>query len=373
MAGPSRDPSPLRGPLFAGLGAALLLAGIAGALAWLTGGAADPVRASAEITTQVEAVELAELAQAPADPFAQGPGEEVSLPGVTDTETALEAAPPAAPERRQGPRAPVSGVYEPGPGGPLPVIAADGRRPDTVYAKAFDAVEDAPTIAVVVGGLGLSESLTRRAIETLPSEVTLGFAAYTENLQDWIDAARADGHEVLIELPMEPFDYPNNDPGPHTLLADASEAENRRRLQSLLARGAGYAGVANYLGARLGASQEPLAAIFSELEARGLSIFHDGSGRRPVLQGAARAAGAKLALADRVVDGDPDPSSIDQRLLELEALALQNGTALGSGFAYPATVDTVAAWAESLAARGYQLAPASHVMAVRQANAGPET
>ncbi|MFP4520140.1 MAG: divergent polysaccharide deacetylase family protein, partial [Oceanicaulis sp.] len=210
-------------------------------------------------------------------------------------------------------------------------------------------------------------------IETLPGEVTLSFAAYTDILQDWIDEARADGHEVLVELPMEPFDYPNNDPGPHTLLAEASPEENRRRLLTLLSRGAGYAGVANYLGARLGAAEAPLAALFTDLEARGLSVFHDGSGRRSVLEGAARTSGARLALADRVVDGDPDPAAIDARLLELEALALQNGTALASGFAYPATVDTVAAWAEDLTARGYQLAPASYLLHLRRGGDGQET
>lgn len=366
MAGPSRDPSPLRGPLLAGLGAAIVLAGGVGALAYLAGGAPEPVRAMAEITAPA-----APVAEAPLDPF-EDTGDAVSLPGVSDTQAALEAPPPA-PEPARGPQTPAPGLYEPGPGGPLPVIAPDGRRPDGVYAKAFDGVADAPTIAVVVGGLGLSESLTRRAIDTLPSEVTLSFAAYSDNLQDWIDAARADGHEVLIELPMEPFDYPNNDPGPHTLLVDASAEENRRRLLTLLSRAAGYAGVANYLGARLGAAPEPLQAVFSELEARGLSVFHDGSGRRPVLETAAEAAGARVTLADRVVDADPDPSAIDARLLELEALSLQNGTAFGSGFAYPATVDTVAAWAEDLAARGYQLAPASYLMTLRRSEDGPET
>jgi polysaccharide deacetylase 2 family uncharacterized protein YibQ len=372
MAGPSRDPSPLRGPLLAGLGAAVLLVAGTGALAWLAGGEPGPAGATADISTR-EPIVVAEAVAEPVDPFAQASAEEVSLPGVTDTETALEAAPAQPAPQTRGPRAPVTGLYEPGPGGPLPIIAADGRRPDSVYAKAFDGVTDAPTISVIVGGLGLSRSLTQRAIDTLPSEVTLSFAAYSDNLQDWIDAARADGHEVLIELPMEPFDYPNNDPGPHTLLAEAGPEENRRRLVTLLARGAGYAGVANYLGARIGAAQEPLTGVFADLEARGLSIFHDGSGRRPVLEGAAETAGAKLALADRILDGDPDPASIDARLLELEALALQNGTALGSGFAYPATVDTVAAWADALASRGYQLAPASYLMTLRQAESGPET
>ncbi len=380
MPKPVKSPSPLRTPLLAGLGAAVLMAGGAGALAWLSGADPEPISASADIQRPEPIVLAAAEVEPPADPFADAPTEGVSLPGVTDTETAL-AAPPATPEpepnvpdQRVGPRAPLPGLYEAGPGGaPLPIIAADGTRPDAAYAVDFEDAPGAPTIAVVVGGLGLSERLTAHAIETLPAEVTLSFAAYSENLQGWIDRARADGHEVLIELPLEPFDYPNNDPGPHTLLADAGESENERRLTWLLSRASGYAGVANYLGARLGAERDAMTHVLGLVEARGLSVFHDGSGRRVVLESAARQADARVAIADRVIDTDPDPDAVDRRLLELEALALQNGEALGHGFAYPATVDTVALWAEALAARGYQLAPASVLMERRQAREDAET
>ena len=381
MPEPAEKASPFRAPLLAGLSAAVLLATGAGVLSWLAGGEPEPVRASAEIARDAETrLAVVDIEAAAGDPFAEGPAEDVSLPGVTDTETALGAAQPPEtqpdPTRRSvsAPPAPAPGLSEAGPGeAPLPIIASDGTRPDQGYASTFDGAASAPTIALIVGGLGLSERLTERAIETLPSEVTLSFAPYADDLQGWIDRARADGHEVLIELPMEPFDYPNNDPGPHTLLAEASDQENERRLLWLLSRAAGYAGVTNYLGARLGADREALAGVLSKLEARGLSVFHDGSGRRPVITAAARETDARLAIADRVIDVDPAPPAVDRRLLELEALALQNGDALGVGFAYPATVDTVASWAEDLGARGYQLAPASFLMQVRRAREEPET
>ena len=369
MARLDTDRFPLKGPLLAGLGVALaLIAGVA-ALTWLAGGPAPTISASADIAGQPDVLAAAEIEGARSTPFGDEEVEDVSLPGVRDTADALNAADPgaepAAPATPQAPPAPLPGLYENGPGGPLPVISASGERPDQAYARDFDGAENVPTVSVIVGGLGLSQSLTERAIEVLPAEVTLSFAPYSDNLQDWINRARADGHEVLLELPMEPFDYPNNDPGPHTLLVDASTQENTRRLVWLLSRAAGYTGVVNYLGARLGAAQGPMTEVFTELEARGLSIFHDGAGRRAVLEQAGRQARARMTLADRVVDSDPTPRAIDGRLLELEALALQNGSALGSGFAYPATVDTIASWAEGLDGRGYQLAPASFVMQIR--------
>lgn len=267
------------------------------------------------------------------------------------------------------PRAPIAGLTEPGPGGLLPVIGPDGTRPSRAYARPFHGDPAAPTIAVVVGGMGLNRAVTEAAINDLPPEVALSFAPYTEDLQAWIDRARDAGHEVLIEAPMEPFDYPNNDPGPHTLLADGSAEENGRRLAWLLSRTTGYFGVTNYLGARFSASQDALRLLFSTLEHRGVAFLHDGAGRRSSIEAAANATDIEYAIADRILDEDPTPESIDERLLALEALAIQNGAALGTGFAYPATVEQIAAWAANLDLRGYQLAPPSAVMARRRIEA----
>lgn len=361
-----KKPSPLRTPLIAGAGAATLCVALAGAAALL--GSQSPPAVGARASLPERAVDGAVMAEA-AEPeiptvFAGTPAEDIALPGVAETEAALNAPTPVI-EERVAPQAPLPGLYEPGPGGPLPVISASGLRPDRAYARPFDGDPSAPTVAVVVGGLGLNRALTTEAIDELPAEITLSFVPYARDLQAWVDRARADGHEVLIELPMEPFDYPNNDPGPHTLLAEASDTENAQRLDWLLSRAAGYTGVINYLGSRLGANETAMSHVFGVLERRGLSVFHDGSGRRPVLEAAQAASGARLALVDRLLDANPEASAIDERLLQLEALSLQNGTALGLGSPYPTTVASLAAWADSLPARGYQLAPASFVSRIR--------
>ncbi|RKQ96565.1 divergent polysaccharide deacetylase family protein [Maricaulis maris] len=265
--------------------------------------------------------------------------------------------------------APIAGLTEPGPGGPLPIIATNGTRPSRAYARPYHGDPGAPTIAVVIGGMGLNSTVTEAAINELPPEVALSFAVYTRDLQSWIDRARAAGHEVLIEAPMEPFDYPNNDPGPHTLLADGTAEENERRLAWVMSRATGYYGVTNYLGARFSASQGAMRQVFGTLEARGVAFLHDGAGRRSTIEAAADATDIEYAVADRILDEDLSPDAIDERLLALEALAIQNGSALGTGFAYPATVDQIRDWAVSLDLRGYELAPPSAVMARRRLEA----
>ena len=255
------------------------------------------------------------------------------------------------------PQSPIVGLSAPGPGGPLPIIAADGRTPWKSYARPF-ADNGRPKVALVIGGLGLNARATRDAIERLPPEITLSFVPYADGLQGWIDLARANGHEVLLEIPMEPLDFPDNDPGPYTLMSGDQPAQTVQRLEWLLSRASGYFGVTNYLGGRFVQSDKGMTAFTQDLRQRGLAFIDDGSAAK-------RAPGIPRASAAHIVDDQLDGDSIDRQLLTLEAQALQTGSALGSGFAYPLTIAQVQKWAASVGQRGYALAPASAVMSGR--------
>jgi polysaccharide deacetylase 2 family uncharacterized protein YibQ len=255
----------------------------------------------------------------------------------------------------QGPglaQAPIAGLTAPGPGGgPLPIIAADGRTAAEAYARPFTP-NGRPKVSVVIGGLGLNAQTTRAAIETLPGEITLSFAPYAEGLQGWIDLARAHGHEVLLETPMEPADYPANDPGPYTLIAANRPEDTVRKLEWLMSRASGYFGLSNYLGARFVESDQAMSTFNAVLKARGLAFVDDGLASR-------RAGPIPRASADRVIDDELSAGAIDAQLRALENGAAGRGQSLGSGFAYPVTITQVRIWSAGLQARGLQLAPAS--------------
>ena len=258
--------------------------------------------------------------------------------------------------------APAPGLYEPGPGGPLPIIATDGRTAMQAYARPFNDEETRPIIALMITGLGLAEETTNGALAALPPEITLAFAPYSDDLQASVDTARAEGHEVVLELPMEPFDYPANDPGPHALLTRAEPRENVRRLEWLMARASGYFAVTNYLGARFNASEQAAAPVLSTLRRRGVALLNDGESPTKTLAVAAARRNTPFAAADRRIDVEPNTLAIDDELLRLEAVALQHGHAFGVGSAYPVTITEVANWARTLDAKGYVLAPVSAVL-----------
>jgi len=242
--------------------------------------------------------------------------------------------------------------------GPLPKIAPDGREPWQVYARPFTAPKGkSAKVSIIMAGLGLSKTQTLAAIQQLPGAVTLSFAPYARNLEDWIVQARAAGHEVLLELPMEPEDYPQNDPGPHTLLTTLSTPDNMERLNWLLGRFPGYVGVTNFMGAKFTANEQKMLPIIQSLKERGLLYLDAKTNRKSVAARIAKELKVPLATNNRFIDREASRVSIDARLYELERIAKSVGAAVGLAFPYPVTVERLAAWVATLEKKGITLAP----------------
>jgi polysaccharide deacetylase 2 family uncharacterized protein YibQ len=287
----------------------------------------------------------------------EGSGDGEYGASITDTEISSNAPSASTPLVK----APDAGFFERTPSGDQPKDSADGRTPADVYARPFAPQPGVPKISLIVGGLGLKQEHTLAAINELPPEVTLSFVPYANDLQTWINRARAAGHEVLLELPMEAYDYPNVDGGPHTLLTSSKPEDNLRRLNLLMSKASGYFGVTNYQGAKFATDARAVAPVVKALSDRGLAFVHDGAAARSALPQAAKDVNLTFSIADRIVDAEPSADSIDRELLQLEALAIQNGAAIGVGYAYPVTIDTFRHWTQGIKAKGYQLAPASAV------------
>lgn len=256
----------------------------------------------------------------------------------------------------------VDKITETGPYGPLPKIAEDGSRPLDVYAAPVPRTAiDSPKIVLIVTGIGLSQTGTESALRELPPGVTLAIAPYGSSLDRWVRRARQAGHELLLQLPLEPFDFPDNDPGPHTLLTKLSPAQNLDRLHWLLSRATNYVGVVNYMGARFTAAHEPLTPLIEELAGRGLLFFDDGSSSRTLVPEIGGALGAPFLQADIAVDPVSTAEDIDSRLMQLESLGRSSGLAIGVATALPITIERIADWARGLEARGIYLVPPSYV------------
>ncbi|MBK1839883.1 divergent polysaccharide deacetylase family protein [Azospirillum sp. YIM B02556] len=262
--------------------------------------------------------------------------------------------------------APVPGLVEDSRNGPLPRIAQDGRKPWQVYARPFPATDKRPRIAIVMSDLGLSGVTTGNALAKLPPGITLAFLPYAERLDDWVERARTKGHEVMLSVPMEPLNYPRDDPGPNALLTMLGSDRNMERLEWSLGKAVGYVGITSTTGSKFTASPAAMQPVVDALKARGLLLVDARVNPKSVAGPLANLAGVPRALGDRVIDRDLSRGAIDDQLRELEEIAKTNGAAVGFASPYPTTIERLNLWLTSLADRGIALAPASAVVNIQK-------
>ena len=256
-------------------------------------------------------------------------------------------------------------LLEPSRYGMIPV-AADGLKSFRAYAAGSDADRAAigkkPIIAIVMTGLGVGAAKTTDAITNLPGAVTLAFTPYGSDPGKLVERARAQKHEVLLQVPMEPFDYPDNDPGPQTLLTTLSAEQNADRLAWHMSRFQGYVGIANFMGARFVATEAAMQPLVKEAARRGLAWLDDGTAPRSIAGVIAEGQAMPFARADVSIDTVPTPAEIDRALAKLETLAKERGTAVGVASALPISIERIASWARQLEARGLALVPLTTAM-----------
>jgi len=243
--------------------------------------------------------------------------------------------------------------------GPLPVIGKDGRAPWRVYSRPFSRLDTRPKIAVLVTTLGISENATKSAIKMLPGSFTFSFAPFSKKIAAWIDESRAAGHEVLIDLPMEPLEYPQSDPGPHTLLTSVPIDQNLRQLGWVLSRATGYIGVSTYMGSSLASKPRVLNPILAEIKSRGLMLVDTREAPIDVPENIAKEIGLTVASSSLLIDDELSVKHIDQQLAKLEERARKDGAALGVARPYPVTLTRLKEWSDTLKKKNIALAPVS--------------
>jgi hypothetical protein len=245
---------------------------------------------------------------------------------------------------------------------PRPPTVREAAQPAWLrYSRPFDANDRRPRVAVIVSELGLSSAATTAAIQQMPADISLAFSPYADSLDHWIGLARAAGHEVLLNLPMEPINFPANDPGPRALLTSLSAQQNLERLDWVLGRINGYVGVTNHMGSRFTTMPEAIKPVLSAINDRGLMFVDSRASTRSIAAKLASDIGLPRAINDRQIDQEASRSAIDNRLTEIERIARENGSAVAMAQPYPVSLERLREWLPTLETKGLVLAPITAV------------
>ncbi len=332
---------------------------------------APPANAKPAPTPPGGAKPEAASVEAPATPGEETPSVIAGIPALNAPGVA-----PGAPERfiATGDAGPATAGGRPRlvdpPLPPTDRVAVSAPPPR--FAALRDAKKEAPAaapastakIAIVVRGLGLSQSATEAAITKLPAAVTLAFSPYARNIKTWMDRAKAAGHEVLIEVPLESKDFPAQDPGPLGLLTTLELKDNTERLDAVLKTGAGAIGVFDAQGTKFRENAQSITPMFAKLKEQNLFYVQGSPGVRM------GDAYVSTAVADVVLDERPFRAAVDARLDYAERLARYQGSVVASVQAKPVSFERLILWLEQAQKKGIALTPISTVL-IRSEIAAP--
>ncbi len=246
--------------------------------------------------------------------------------------------------------------------GPLPVIAADGRQPWLEYSRGFKRADRKPRIALIISNLGLSETYTKAALELLPEDITLSFSHVAPRLKTWVREARQKGHEILLDIPMEPIGFPKNDPGRATLLTSSNEVENLNRLEHIMKQAGGYVGLLGTLGTKFMLHSETFLPVLKSIKQRGLIYVDSRSTSRSLGPELASSIQLPKAFNNVFVDREPSQEKIKNKLAELERIALKRRFAVGIAQPFPITIEILSQWTERLKTKQIALTPITAIV-----------
>jgi polysaccharide deacetylase 2 family uncharacterized protein YibQ len=342
------------------LGVLLILGGLGAIVGWLVVNAEHAIKAREALHPTISVDVLAEGEPAPKNSSRDASQPPMTAEGGSETAEAMAERPNEAGDAP--PSNPLAGVVDPAlveqtDDGPLPSISGDGRQAWVEYSAPFDKTDRRPRLAIIVANLGLSPGTTEAVMDALPPEVTLSFSSIAPDLQDWVARARRKGHEVLIDLPMEPDGFPRSDPGRNTLLTSASEVENLNRLEGVMKRAGGYVGLLTTMGSAFTVNADSLAPVLQTLKERGLLYVDGRYTSRTMCPELASQIQLPRAYNNRFIDTTPSLRAINGRLTELEEITKINRFAVGLAQPYPVTLDRLTAWLPTLKAKGIALAP----------------
>jgi hypothetical protein len=217
-----------------------------------------------------------------------------------------------------------------------------------------------PRAAILIDDLGQDLEAARRF---LALELPLGFSVlpFLPHSKEVAREAAARGREVILHLPLEPWDGEHKKAGPGALFLVQGESEWRRRFREALDAVPGSVGVSSHMGSRFTEREDAMEVVLRELRGRGLFFVDSLTSPRSVGHRAARRLGVRSARRTVFLDHERREEAVAVQIERLIEGARRWGRAVGIGHPRPETLHALRRAIPRLRAAGVRIVPPSEV------------
>ena len=212
-------------------------------------------------------------------------------------------------------------------------------------------------IVVILDDVGFDHQPLTSAMRIDPN-LNFSILPNAARAHEFAELLHANGFEVLCHLPMEPLDYPRQQPGANAVMTSMSDEEIASTTRTDIAAVPHAAGVNNHMGSR---ATRDARVMTSVLTAMPKGMYFIDSRTAPGSLGEKIARELKIRTASRQVflDDVQSEAAVREQLRQLAGAAEEHGVAIGIGHMYDVTVRVLNAEVPNLRSRGFRLRRAS--------------
>ncbi len=193
------------------------------------------------------------------------------------------------------------------------------------------------------------------AAAALPREVGFAILPFLPKSAESAEVLYGAGHEIWLHLPMEPENYPANNPGPGAILMSMSTNELRAAVHAAIDNIPHAVGVNNHMGSKVTANLKTMTWIMQEIKARGMAFIDSRTTIRTVAEDAAVGLGVPVNRRHVFLDNERDRAAIRRQLEEAVRRCRLEGEIIAIGHVDPVTIEVLAEELPGISKRGADL------------------
>ncbi|AIL65168.1 Divergent polysaccharide deacetylase [Rickettsiales bacterium Ac37b] len=202
-----------------------------------------------------------------------------------------------------------------------------------------------PYLHIIIADAGLNAENTKKLL-SLPKTTSIGLSPYGYNLPTLSKSFSNAGYNLLMYLPLEPINYPNDDAGNYALLRSMNAQEILQKLEFLVSRVENILGFYTMPKEQFTSSEEKVLSLLAFIKSKEL-LFVSNKGNINI-QKVKESLDLTSVSVDLILDEDLSPEGINKQLYILEEILKSQGKAVIIGRAYPLTLEMLYKWIATL-------------------------
>jgi polysaccharide deacetylase 2 family uncharacterized protein YibQ len=221
---------------------------------------------------------------------------------------------------------------------------------------------DNPVVSIIIDDMGYRLQQDRDAL-MLAGSLTYSVLPHAPGARRVLQAAKANGNEVMLHLPME-SETRSRLPSPGVLTRSMDWITFVRTVQKDLAAVPGIVAINNHEGSRLTADTQRMQWLMEELSRHDIAFIDSRTTHHTVALQTAEKYG--LPATRRDIFLDYEPGKIEQQFKKLISKAKKEGSALAIAHPRDETIEYLNAHLGELKQQGIDLVPVSRLISIRQ-------